>query len=322
VVISLDFELRWGIHDVYGLDFDAYRGSIERSRDAVPALLKLLVDYRMPTTWATVGAVGCVSWDEYFARAPAPPRYTTRRLAIDPRYADLDPRGDLHFAPELLRAITDSPGQELGSHTFSHLYLREKGVTENDVAADLAATAKLFGERYDIVPRSLVFPRNQCAFIDVIRSSTIRVWRGNQGPWYYDREDSERNGALPRVLRLMDELNPLCTRAAPLEGDMTRASLFLRLSLPEALWQIHLQRVKRELKALRPAHVFHVWFHPEILGEHTKTRLARVRQILELIAECRERGRIRSCAMHDLVSAPSAERSLCVSSAGAMTAVE
>src|SRR5678815_401133 len=111
----------------------------------------------------------------------------------------------------LLKTIARAPGQELGSHTFSHLYLREKGVTPTDVAADLAATADLYKERYDTIPRSLVFPRNQCAFIDVVRASTIRMWRGNQGPWYYDCEDSEHYSILPRVLRLMDELNPLST---------------------------------------------------------------------------------------------------------------
>ena len=83
-----------------------------------------------------------------------------------------------------MRSIAAATGQELGTHTFSHLYLREEGVTAHDVAADLAATAELYRERFGTVPRSLVFPRNQCAFLDVIRASTIRVWRGNQKRWY------------------------------------------------------------------------------------------------------------------------------------------
>ena len=99
VVVSLDFELRWGIHDVYGLDFDAYRQNIEQVRHAVPALVTLLVEHGICATWATVGAIGCLSWDEYFKRAPAPPRYIRSCLAIDPRYAELDPDGTLHFAP-------------------------------------------------------------------------------------------------------------------------------------------------------------------------------------------------------------------------------
>jgi peptidoglycan/xylan/chitin deacetylase (PgdA/CDA1 family) len=302
VVISLDFELRWGIHDVYGLDFEAYRGNLERLRDAVPALVKLLVEHDMRATWAVVGAIACQSWGEYFTRAPEPPRYERPGLAVNPRYADLDPEGRLHFAPDLVQAIASARGQFVGTHTFSHLYLRERGVTAADVAADLAATAVLYRERYNTVPRSLVFPRNQCAFIEVVRASTIRVWRGNQKPWYYEREDSEHYNIVPRVLKLMDELNPFSTRAAPVETDMTRASLFLRLSLPETLWHVHLQRIRRELRSLQPGHVFHIWFHPESLGEHTEIRLSRVEQVLELLAKTRDRDGIRSCAMEDLVA--------------------
>jgi hypothetical protein len=302
VVISLDFELRWGIHDVYGLDFEACRASIERLRDAVPALVKLLVGHDIRATWAIVGAIACRSWDDYFTRAPEPPRYERSGLAVNPRYADLDPKGTLHFAPDLVQTIASAPGQLLGTHTFSHLYLRERGVTPADLAADLVATAELYREHYQTVPRSLVFPRNQCAFVDVVRASTIRVWRGNQKPWYYEREDSEHYNIVPRVLKLVDELNPFSTRAARLEGDMTRASLFLRLSLPDMLWHAHLQRIRRELRSLQPGHVFHIWFHPDTLGEDTETRLSRVEQVLELLATTRARNGIYSCAMEDLVA--------------------
>lgn len=183
VIISLDFELRWGVHDVYGLDFSAYRENLEQVRVAIPALLKLLTAHKINATWAAVGALGCENWDEYFERAPEPPKYTNPNLAIKEQYADLDPAGALHFAPDLLDIITRTPGQELGTHTFSPLYLREEGVTADDVAADLAAVAKLYRERFDLVPRSLVFPRNQPAFLDVVRASCVKVWRGNPDAW-------------------------------------------------------------------------------------------------------------------------------------------
>jgi hypothetical protein len=189
----------------------------------------------------------------------------------------------------------------LGTHTFSHIYLRERGVTAADLAADLAASARLQRERYATVPLSLVFPRNQCAFLEVVRASTVRIWRGNQEAWYYEREDSENYGVLPRVLKLADELNPLSTRAAPLQRDMTRASLFLRLSLPAALWRVHVQRIKHELRSLRPGDVFHLWFHPETVGRDQALRLARVEEVLELIADARHHGEIESCAMEDLL---------------------
>src|SRR6476646_977032 len=125
VVLSLDFELRWGVHDVCGLDADADRENLEAEREVIPTLLRLFTGHRLRATWAAVGAIGCKSWDDYFSRAPRAPKYANSAFAVKPQYADLDPQGLLHFAPDLMQAILDTPGQALGTHTFSHLFLRE-----------------------------------------------------------------------------------------------------------------------------------------------------------------------------------------------------
>lgn len=303
VVLSLDFELRWGVHDVYGLDIDAYRANLEAEQEVIPALLKLLVTHGIRATWAAVGAIGCESWDDYFNRAPQAPKYNNRKFAINPRYADMDPEGVLHFAPELMRTILETPGQRLGTHTFSHLFLREKGVTAQDAAADLAAAEVLHRERFGSSPLSLVFPRNQPAFIEVVRGSSVKIWRGNAAAWYYDCEDSEHNGPLPRALKLIDAFDPFTRRAAPLIGDMNRASLFLRLNLPPVAWELHVHRIKAQLDALRDNEIFHIWFHPHNLGMDISRRFARVEQIAALIAERQCAGRLQSCSMEDLIPA-------------------
>ena len=301
-VLSLDFELRWGVHDAYGLDFSGYRANLEGGRHAVPPLLELFRQYGTHATWATVGAIGCRDWAEYFARAPRPPKYAKASLAIKPEYADLDPEGRLHFAPHLIGLVRDTPGQELGTHTFSHLYLRERGITAEDVAADLAAARALFVERFGVTPETLVFPRNQAAFIETVREAGIKVWRGNPGPWYYDCEDSEHNGLLPRALKLLDGLNPLRRQSFPVEGDMTRASMFLRLNLPPALWPLHLGRIRGELASLKSGEVFHLWFHPHNLGTDTALRLSRVEQVLEAVAERQARSNLAPTTMRNLAS--------------------
>ena len=308
VILSLDFELRWGVHDVYGIDFDAYRENLEGERRVIPMLLKVFSAHGIRATWAAVGAIGCESWDEYFARAPRAPQYTNRAFKVKPYYADLDPDGRLHFAPELMRMIRSTPGQQLGTHTFSHLFLRERGVTARDAMDDLAAATRLHQERFGSTPLSLVFPRNQPAFIDVVRASSVKIWRGNAAAWYYDCEDSEHNSWLPRALKLLDAFNPLTSRAAPLSGDMNRASMFLRLNLPAAAWLLHVRRIKSELDRLDRNKIFHLWFHPHNLGKDTRRRLGRVEQIASLIAEREQAGALRSCSMEDLVPAIAASR--------------
>ena len=158
VVWSLDFELRWGMHDVLGMDRNAYLINLEGAREAVPQLLSLFVQRGVRATWATVGALACSDWGEYFRLAPPPPNYADSRLAFDPRYADLDSGGGLHFAPDLVRLVSQTKGQDLGTHTFSHIFLGEMGVMQKDAQADHAAATALFRERFNTAPTSSCVP--------------------------------------------------------------------------------------------------------------------------------------------------------------------
>lgn len=306
VVISLDFEMRWGMHDKLGLNMDAYRKNLENEPYIVLALLKLFKDRNLKVTWACVGALGCRNWDEYFARAPSPPEYENTALRVNPKYAEMDPGGQLHFAPELLTAIHNSPGQELGSHTFSHIYMREPGIAGKDAVADMDAVISLWKERFGAAPLSLVFPRNQIAFLEEIRSSSIRIWRGNEKCWYLNKYELATNKALPRALRLLEAINPFVRRACALDGDSTRSSLFLRVNIPSVAWLMHRERIKNELRALRDGKIFHLWWHPHNLGSNVHLGLSRVEEILELVAEKVSQGLVSSKCMSDLIQdAPS-----------------
>jgi len=302
VVISLDFELRWGMHDRLGFDMDRYRANLEGAKQAVLDLLELFATHKIRATWACVGALGCADWHEYFRRAPRhPPQYEESKFLVKQEYADMDPKGDLHFAPEILDRIRLTPGQELGTHTFSHLFLRESGIHPRDLENDLSSVSSLWAERFDLVPQSLVFPRNQHAFLDVVRASKIKIWRGNPRLWYYECNNSHTNRLLPRSLRLKDSLNPFLRLSCPLEEDTTRAALFLRTDIPQALWILHKARIQRELDTLRAAEIFHLWWHPENLGVDTKKRLARVSEILDMIARRVIRTNLVSHGMQDLL---------------------
>ena len=176
--------------------------------------------------------------------------------------------------------------------------MQEPGITSEDVVADLRAVSLLWTERFGAPPTSLVFPRNQYAFLPVIAASSSRIWRGPEAPWFHNRNKPSTTSLLARALRLIDSVNPLVRHASHLQGDssllMTRASLFLRVNLPGPAWALHLLRIKRELDHLRPGEIFHLWWHPHNLGNSTPERLGRVEQVLDLVAENRSRGLVES----------------------------
>lgn len=298
VVWSLDFELRWGMHDLLGLDRDLYRKNLEGAREAVPQLLQLFTRRSVRATWATVGALACQSWDDYFRRAPAPPHYADKRLAVDPRYADLDPDGVLHFAPDLVAQIAETEGQDLGTHTFSHLFLGELGVMQVDAAADNAATLALFRERFGATPTSLVFPRNQVAFLPMYRAQGISAWRDNESPWYYQLA-RHTNHPVVRGLRMMDALTPWRARGGSFSGGRTPSTLFVRVYLPESLWKLHLSRIVSEARRIKQRGVLHFWLHPHNLGADVPRGIRRLEKVLDAIGRHAPHGTI-CVSMRDL----------------------
>jgi hypothetical protein len=52
-LISLDFELMWGVRDHRSIA--TYGKNILGVREAIPAMLAMFTKYRVKATWATVG---------------------------------------------------------------------------------------------------------------------------------------------------------------------------------------------------------------------------------------------------------------------------
>ena len=304
VVMSFDFEMRWGVHEIYGMDESGYKKNLENCRPVVEFMLEELAQKNLRATWATVGALGTESWEEYFSLAPPAPKYENSNIAVRKRYASLDPKGRYHFAPDLVRLIVNTEGQELGNHTFSHLFFREPGVTAVDFLKDLAAVEKLWSERYGVTPVSLVFPRNQSAFLDKLKETSVKIWRGPEPAWFYDCTSRSKDTLIPKCCRLIDSINPWVRRASEPENGMLRASVFVRFSLPESLWNLQLARIKNELNKLMPGNVFHLWWHPHNLGFDLSKGLIRFGEIVDLICYTCENKGIVSRNMRDFFMCP------------------
>lgn len=278
VVISLDFELRWGVADKLPLEASAYRRNIDGATDAVYGMLDLFQREGIGATWATVGALACSGWDEYHELAPRQPQYSDARLRFKKEWRELDPAGTLHFAPAVVRAIVDAPDQELGSHTFSHIYLREDGCLPTDVAADSRAIASLFEQRFGMIPTSFVFPRNQVAQTGTLEECGIRRWRANPRPFYWDTMRREEQSRWIRGLRLVNDVLPTGTRRA--WSHEVRASYLLRFPLQPSAWKLHSARIRHDAANLQPGETLHLWWHPHNMGGDVRASLRRLSDLV------------------------------------------
>ena len=312
-VVSLDFELEWGVRDRPGAQ--AYRPNLLGSRAAIPRILELFEQFEIHATWATVGFLFFESREELLAALPVR-RPTYHQPRLNP-YLVLDSLGlsedddPLHFAPSLIRKILRSPGQEIGTHTFSHFYCLEPGQTPEDFREDLRA-AQAVARNFGVELRSLVFPRNQLSppYLDICREVGIDAYRGNEPSWAYAERSRADESSLRRTVRLLDSYLDLTGQhCSELPESTTPANIpssrFLRPYSP-ALKRFERWRLRRICTALeaaaRSGSIFHLWWHPHNFGVHTDENLAFLRQVLERVAWLRERGRMESRNMAEVAA--------------------
>jgi peptidoglycan/xylan/chitin deacetylase (PgdA/CDA1 family) len=312
LIISLDFELHWGLRDITSVH--GSRHKLLGEREAVPRILAMFREYQVAATWATVGFLFAQSKDELEALSPVlRPQYTDVSLSpYDEPLGNSEIEDLLHFAPSLIEAIRVTPRQEVATHTFSHYYCCEPGQNRETFAADLKSALTIADQR-GVRIRSIVFPRNQHnpEYDDVLVNAGIICYRGNQRSWMY--RFSRAGGETPwrRAARLLDayaNVSGLQTgRWKELVNGSHRlcnlpASFFLRPFSPRLrhLQELHFRRIAASLRrAAAEGEVIHIWWHPHDFGIHPQQNLDFLRRLLEEWAQQRETYGMQSMSMAD-----------------------
>ncbi len=314
-VISLDFELHWGVRDVKTAA--QYRENLLGVRRVVPALLATFAEYGIHATWATVGFLFFSNRAELLASLPdLRPSYDDMRLSpyLDMKILGRDEDDDpFHFGRSLIDQIRSYPGQEIATHTFSHYFCLEPrqslAAFRADLKAAIAAAANL-----GIKLISIVFPRNQydLSHLDVCRRMGLKAFRGNQHSWLYHPRATARETPWLRAARLVDsywdlsshDCYPLADRGRePLLN--LRASRFLRPYVPHmpALQALQERRILADMAyAAERGWVYHLWWHPHNFGAHLEQNMSLLRRILNQFRIMRQRCGMKSMNMAELTS--------------------
>ncbi len=320
-VISLDFELFWGVRDKRSIA--SYGANLLGVRQAIPGMLTLFRRHGVHATFSTVGMLACESKKALIELIPAQrPAYADRRL--DP-FAGLGDVGDnehsdpFHFAPSLIRQIRDTEGMEVGSHTFSHYYCLEQGADPASFRADLQSARQAFATQ-GIQTHSLVFPRNQYApdYLAVAAEMGIQAYRGNPDHPFYRTEAQSQESPFKRLGRLADAYlnvsgpNGMQAAAAPGLPVNVPASRFLRPHRES-------QRLRAGLQVARIQHAmsrcaeqglgYHLWWHPHNFGASTEFQLAMLERVLQHYVVLRERHGMPSRTMLEVAQDQAREAS-------------
>ena len=294
MVISLDFELIWGV-----LDREEpleYKENVLGGREAIPRILSLFDEYGIHATWGVVGMACLDDIDSCREKKPnVLPEYYDESFSPYMKFDKLEQYDrNLLFAKDLIEKISDTDGQEIASHTYSHYYCSEQGQTMDSFEKDLMM-AKEAMSAFVSHMSSLILPRNQFneEYATTIKSAGFQNYRGNEAAWFYSPcERKKYRSFLRRILRLLD--NYICisgyncydyVEIKDIHGlNNIRSSRFLRPYSRRLafLEPIRIKRIKGQMRyAATHGKVFHLWWHPHNFGRNIEENIDVLTQILQ-----------------------------------------
>ncbi len=316
-VVSLDFELMWGVRDVRTIE--NYGANILGVHQAIPKMLECFDEFDINATFATVGFLFFKTKSEFLANLPdVLPAYTNKALSpYENNYPDTlgkDYTEDkYHFAPQLIAAIQAENRHEISTHTFCHYYCLEEGQTIESFRADIKKAIAV-AKPYNIEIKSIIFPRNQFneQYLKVLEELGITNYRGCEESWLYKAKDGSSETRLRRALRLADAYinisgyncytDEYLKRSFPVNIPSSR---FLRPYSPKTrfLDGLRLNRIKTAMThAAKNNMTYHLWWHPHNVGINQEENFNFLRKILGHYKQLHEKYNFRSITMTDLAN--------------------
>ena len=293
LIISLDFELLWGVRDKRTIE--NYGANILGVRKVIPSLLTLFNCYGISASFATVGFLFAQNKEELQRHIPyILPCYTREKYSpyANNYFANVgnNEKEDLyHYGISLIKQIMQEGNQEIASHTFSHYYCLEQASLKS-FEADMRAAISI-AKDCGILIKSIVFPRNQYSaeHLVICKKLGFIAYRGNEKSVVYNPRMNENQNKVIRASRLADAYINVTghhTHSVKYEEGIINipASRFLRpyskkLSPLDAL---RLQRIKNSMThAAKNSEVYHLWWHPHNFGINLQNNLQFLEEVLK-----------------------------------------
>ena len=312
LIVSLDFELFWGMLDFCALE--DYQDNVLGGRKAIPQMLELFQKYGIHATWATVGFLFAKNRQElepFFPEQALRPGYEDPRLDPYPWFDKIgedETRAPCFFANSLIRQVAVTPGQEIGSHTFCHYYCREKGQTVEQFAADMRA-AKVIAKQYGYDVTSVILPRNQCQpeYTRVLADCGYTAFRDLENDWIHRKVKIR---ILERAFILLDAYLPLTVggyRPKKENGVWNLTGSKMYRPIMDKLFfleRLKMRRIKGQMRhAAKHGLTYHLWWHPHNVGVRTEEHLAQLEELFRYYEILKDKYGMESLNMREAAAA-------------------
>lgn len=309
-LISLDLELLWGLAGWNQEQIAKYIPNVENSINVLTKILEILKEYNVKVTIGYVGAMRFSSKDDFlqFVSFKKPvydyepySSYNSIVPLIDTVY-----NKDLFFCPNVISSLEKNELVELASHTYSHFYCLEDGVTIENFKVDLASMKKL-----DPKLKTIIFPRNQVnnEMLSLCKEYGFTHFRDKFDHNLYRTEKTQSRYNIKGALRLIDAY-------VDISGNQTFQSIDKKNGLkaiPESAFlrpyssslsfmeKMKVEKIKRMMtKAANTNSSYHVWWHPHNFGQNMSENLHILDQICQHYTELHRHLGFQSKFISDL----------------------
>jgi len=310
LIISLDFELMWGVSDKRTIE--NYGSSILGGKNALYSLLDLMKEYEIRASFAAVGFLFFRNLENLKSHLPfQKPSYILSKFSnyfyLNDGSINENNFSQYYSGIDELKVITDY-GQDLECHTFSHYYCLEEGQTTDEFSADLVA---FHNSNKISKSKAIVFPRNQYSseYLEVCKNNGIEVFRGNQNSKIHHAGNHDKQTRTRRALRLLDTfINVTGHHCFIPEVECglinIKASRFFRAPSENLLLEkFKMKRIKNSmLYAAKNKLVFHLWWHPHNMGENPQLFMRQMRELFDYFQFLNKKYDMKSCSMMDVLN--------------------
>jgi hypothetical protein len=313
-VISLDFELMWGVRD--NRTKEDYGPNILGAKFAINQMLDVFEKNSIKATFAIVGFLFHKDKLNLLESIPnLKPTYFEKKLSP---YEDLqnlignDENDDpYYFGYSLFQKIKSKNIHEIATHTYCHYYCLEGGQTIEQFEEDLKwaiSVAKL----NDIEIKSIVFPRNQynIEYLNICKRLGIDSFRGNEKSRIYESCNGEGQTLIGRALRLIDSYVNItgyhCYNLEMMKASSPfniPSSRFLRPYSDKLAFIDFLKflRIKNAMTyAAKNNLMYHLWWHPHNFGSNCIENIKFLEKILKHYKFLNEKYKFQSITMEEL----------------------
>lgn len=293
-IISLDYELMWGVRDTQTLK--SYGKNIMGVSQAIDQMLCIFQKFNVNVTFAVVGFLFHENLSKLKNQIPLKtPNYLNPKLSpypyLDEEMGEAGNLDQCYFNSSTFDKILNFKNHEIATHTYCHYYCMEEGQSILEFEEDLKMAIEV-AKNQNIEIKSIVFPRNQSNldYLTVCLKYGINSYRGNENSIIYKSKSYADETYLLRILRFIDSYVNLtgfhCYNIDDIKVNLPfniPSSRFLRPYSKKLFFleSMKLARIKNAMThAAQNNLVYHLWWHPHNFGQDLVENIKLLEKIL------------------------------------------